>query len=268
MCPTTKILVVDDEANIRASLAEMLTRDGHHVVTAESGERALQLIADQQFDLALIDLKLTGMGGIEVLIALRQRSPETITIVLTAHSSLKTAVGALRQGAHDYLCKPCKPAELRESIRRGLLNRQQRGPQELLSQIEQMTSSLEDIRASIVHLESPPSTAVKPLEGPKRFLQQGGLIVDSLRHIVTLDDHTLNLSPTEYDLLAYLIREIPRVISPQELMREVLGYEGEPWEASETVRQHVYRIRQKMDEATGRTDVIRTVRGVGYTIAE
>jgi DNA-binding response OmpR family regulator len=265
----TKILVVDDEVNIRTSLKEMLTRDGHHVVTVESGEAAIALLATQKFDLALIDLKLTGIGGIEVLTALRQQSPDTVAIVLTAHASLDTAVEALRKGAHDYLFKPCKPTELRESIQRGLLNRQGAQQLELLRQIEQMSSNLEDIRATILEqIEKSPATTVQPSERQHRFLQRGGLIVDLLRHAITVDGHLLDLSPTEFDLLVCMIRKAPQVISSQELVRDVQGYESDQWGASETVRQHIYRIRQKVKEATGRTNVIRTVRGVGYTIDE
>lgn len=274
-----RILVVDDEANIRASLQEILTRDGHHVVAAESGEDAVALLDAQEFDLALIDLKLTGIGGIEVLTALRRRSPRTVAIVLTAHASLETAVEALRQGAHDYLFKPCKPTELRESIRRGLLARKEEQQLDLLHQIEQMASHLGDIRATIVReFEKPSLTATQPAphiaaaaaaaKEQKRFIHKGNLIVDFLRHIITLDGHLLDLSPTEFDLLSYLIREAPRVVSAQELVREVQGYESDPWAASETVRQHIYRLRQKAKEATGRAGVICTVRGVGYTLAE
>jgi DNA-binding response OmpR family regulator len=267
--PSAKILIVDDEANIRASLQEMLTRDGHSALVAESGEAALELIAAQTFDVALIDLKMPGIGGIEVLTALRQQAPDTIAIVLTAHASLETAVEALRQGAHDYLFKPCKPAELRESIHQGLLSRQETRERDLLRQIEHMAENLEDIRATLAEkLEEPsPTTASSPKQ-QNRFLQREGLIADLLRHAITLDGHLLDLSPTEFGLLTYLIREAPRVISAQELVQEVQGYESEQWEASETMRQHIYRIRQKIKEATGRTDVIRTVRGVGYTLAE
>jgi DNA-binding response OmpR family regulator len=267
-----RILIVDDEANIRASLKEMLTRDGHQVVTVDSGEAALELISGttQAFDVALIDLKMKGVGGIEVLKALRQQSPDTVAIVLTAHASLETAVEAVRHGAHDYLFKPCKPAELRESIRRGIVNQREVRDRDLLHQIEHMADNLQDIHTTLLkRVDKPPSAVAKPtdVEERGRFMQRGRLVVDSLRHLITLDAHLLDLSPTEFDLLFYLIREAPRVVSAQELVREVQGYESEQWEASETVRQHIYRIRQKIRE-TGHTDVIRTVRGVGYAIAE
>ena len=277
-----KILVMDDELSIRLFLEETLVREGHQVVTAESGEAALELIENQTFDLALLDLNLTGIGGMEVLAVLREQWPDTVVIILTAQATLETAVEALRQGAHDYLFKPCKTVQLRESIRKGLLKRQrslqQRG---LLHQLEQhLASSLENLRATMTEppAESLPtitkdaleslSAFTEPPEEEGRFLQRGELIVDLSRHVITLNGHLLELSPTEFDLLAYLISEAPKVISAQELVREVQGYASEVWEARDTVRQHVYNIRKKVKDAGANTDVIRTVRGIGYTIDE
>ncbi len=99
-------------------------------------------------------------------------------------------------------------------------------------------------------------------------VQQRGFIVDSSQYVITLDGHPLELSPTEFNLLAYLISVTPRVVSPQELTHEVQGYESERWEASETIRAHIYRIRQKIKKSTGRINVVRTVWGVGHTIGE
>ena len=90
--------------------------------------------------------------------------------------------------------------------------------------------------------------------------------MDFMRHVITLDGHLLELSPTEFDLLAHLVSEAPRVVSPQELVREAQGYESEPWEARDLVRYHIYRVRRKIKATTGRADVIHTVRGVGYTV--
>ena len=277
---TTKILVTDDEPGIRLFLEETLAGDGHQVTTVESGEKALHLIANQKFDLVLLDLNLPGIGGMEVLAALHEQAPDTIVIILTAHATLETAVEALRQGAHDYLFKPCKTVQLRESIRKGLLKRQQALQQRnVLHQLEKhLSSSLENLRATIdQQVDTPlPDTVqprpqimppiVEPIDEGGRFLQHQDLIVDFSRHVITLDGHLLELSPTEFDLLAYLISESPRVISPQELIREVQGYESEIWEASETIRQHVRRLRQKIKKSTGRTDIINTRRGVGYTV--
>ncbi|MDX1520505.1 MAG: response regulator transcription factor [Anaerolineae bacterium] len=275
MTANARILVVDDEPGIRYSLEEALLRDGYAVETAGSGEKALEKFSANPFDLVLIDLKLPGLSGMELLGELRKRDPDTVVIVLTAHASLDTAVEALRQGAHDYLFKPCKTIDLRESVRRGLQNRQKMLKQQsVLRQLEKhLSSSLQNIRATIDDNAPAPSATTQPApaepsaEG-ERFLRRGPLIVDTLRHVITYDDQLLELSPTEFNLLAYLISEAPRVIGPQELVREVQGYESEQWEASETVRYHIYRIRQKIKAANKSADVIRTVRSVGYTLSE
>jgi len=260
-----KILVVDDDANVRFFLEEILTRDGYQVTAAESGEVALEYIAAQQFDLVLLDLKMKGIGGIEVLDALRRDAPDIVVIVLTGHGSLETAVEALRHGAHDYLFKPCRAARLRKSVRDGLLKRQQDlRRRELLAELERsLASNLEGLRAVTRESSVPPTE-----RNDARVLQRGQVRVDMARHMIYVGDQLLELSPTEFDMLAYLIREAPRVVSPRELTREVQGHESEPWEARDIVRSHIYHIRRKVRASTGYDDLIRTVRGVGYTLGE
>ncbi len=268
MSDKAKILVVDDDHGVLFSLKSVLTRDGHEVVAVDSGEAALECIAAQQFDLALIDLKLRGIGGMEVLAALRQQSPDTAAIILTAHASLETAVQALRQGAHDYLFKPCTTTELRESVQTGLLKRGQ--PPQRTALDQDQPAPVSPARAAgetQPAAAAPEHTAAAPAE-PGRFLQAKGLLVDLARHVVTLDGCLLELSPTEFAILACLVREGPRVVPAQELVQEAQGYESEPWEARDLVRFHIHRIRQKAKAAGGRTNIIQTVRGVGYTIGE
>ncbi len=98
-------------------------------------------------------------------------------------------------------------------------------------------------------------------------MQYQGVIVDPIRHVITVSGNLLELSPTEFGLLAYLVGEAPRVVSAQELIREVQGYENESWEARDAVRTHIYHIRQKIKTVVGH-DLIRTVRGVGYALTE
>ena len=119
------ILVVDDEEGIRYFLERFLTREGFQVVTVSSGEAALARLASTEFDVVLLDLKMKGIGGLDVLADLRQRWPATSVIILTAHASLESAVEALHRGAHDYLFKPCRTLDLRESIRAGLIKRRE-----------------------------------------------------------------------------------------------------------------------------------------------
>jgi DNA-binding response OmpR family regulator len=269
MTTAARILVVDDEDGVRFFLQEALARDGHEVVAVDCGEAALQRIATETFDLALIDLKMPGIGGIEVLTSLRRRSPETAAIVLTAFGSLETAVEALRQGAHDYLFKPCKMADLRASVHTALVKQQRQNRQRVL--LEELASALaasvKEIQATVEAPAERPAAALPRLETPASEGQQDRLVVDQIRHIITLDGRQLDLSPTEFRLVAYLVEVAPRVVDAQELMRQVQGYECTPLEARELVRYHIYRIRQKVKLSGGNGDVIVTVRSIGYTVS-
>lgn len=270
MEPAATVLVVDDEAGVRFFLEELLTRDGHRVVAVDSGEAALAVMQAQEFDLALLDLRLRGIGGMQVLAALRQNSPDTVAIMLTGHGSIESAIEALRQGAHDYLFKPCKTVELRESVRRGLLKRQDKlQERQLLHQLEQALDHRFNRERPLAPAKDTPGQVAAGFSREQgRFLQRGGLMIDFMRHVITLNGQLLELSPTEFDLLAHLSSEAPRVVSSQELVREVQGYNSDPIEARDIVRYHIYRIRQKVKQKTNHTDLIRTVRGVGYTIGD
>jgi DNA-binding response OmpR family regulator len=265
-----RILVVDDQPGVRFFLKEVLEGEGYQVVAADSGEAALAHIPEETFDVAIIDLVMREVGGIEVLKALKRATPSAAAIVLTAHGSLETAVEALREGAHDYLFKPCKTSRLRESVRTALTkSRREERRLEVLSNLEGfLTQSLAELRSATDDL---PATTPDPSQESDAettdSLERGDLFVDFTRHLIKVDGQVVQLSPTEFDVLAYLISEAPRVVSTEEVAREAQGYD-DPWEASETVRYHVYRIRQKIEDCTGRRDVIHTVRGVGYTISD
>ncbi len=123
-----RVLFADDEAYLRDLMQEELPRMGHEVVVCPDGPTALRTLEKGSFDLALLDIKMPGMTGIEVLGRIRQLSPETQVVILTGQASVDTAVQALRLGAFDYLTKPCKWAELevllnRVAERRDLSNR-------------------------------------------------------------------------------------------------------------------------------------------------
>ena len=107
-----RILVVDDELNIRSALAKILEKAGETVVMAESGDTAVSILAEAPFDLVITDLKMVGAGGLEVLRAAKQRQPEPEVIVLTAYGTVESAVDAMKEGAYDYLTKPLDPERL------------------------------------------------------------------------------------------------------------------------------------------------------------
>ena len=280
MSLTGKILIVDDEDRIRFFLSEILTSDGQNVTTAENGQQALAFIAEQEFDLALLDLNLPDMNGMEILSRLKEQWPETAVIILTAHASLETSIEALRQGTHDYLFKPCRAAELRESIHNGLEKRQKVLEQRrVVGQLNQLTNTLQAIQGGVAGqpevgelshdnaaAQSVPESASK--KDNEHLLQYEALVVDKLRYVITYYDEPLDLSSTEYKLLVYLISHAPRVIPPQELMENVLGYDADFTEASDLIRQHIHRIRRKMKPKIDGSTVIKTVRSVGYTLTK
>src|SRR5439155_19738442 len=117
------ILIVDDEPLIRATLTEYLTEEGHRVSACGSGEEALTLAAEQPFDVALCDVQLPGMDGIELLGRLLKISPQTFVLLITAFGTVENAVEAFHRGAHDYLMKPILLEEVRNKIRRLLAYR-------------------------------------------------------------------------------------------------------------------------------------------------
>ncbi len=109
---SARILIVDDELIMRESLAGWLKRDGHQVQTASSGESALRQCRETRFDILLVDIKMEGMGGLEVLKRVKESDGDVAVVMITAYGSIDTAIEAMKNGAHDYMLKPFDPAEL------------------------------------------------------------------------------------------------------------------------------------------------------------
>ncbi len=114
------ILVIDDEESMRDACTKILTKDGYKVETACDGDRGLQKVRETRPDLALIDLKMPGVSGIEVLNRIREIDPSIISVVITGYATIESAVEAIKRGAYDYLPKPFTPEELRIIVKRGL----------------------------------------------------------------------------------------------------------------------------------------------------
>lgn len=117
------LLVVDDEENVAFTVSEILRREGYDVETTLTGENAIALLREREFDLVLTDLHMESIDGISVLTEIRRRQPLTIALVLTGFASLESAVASMRQGAYDYLIKPCMIEDLKHTIKRGLEHR-------------------------------------------------------------------------------------------------------------------------------------------------
>lgn len=258
------LLVVDDEASTRFSLAEILRLQGYRVSTAASGEEALTVMADNpNIDLILLDIKMSGISGLDVIEVVRRKYPGVIVILLTAFGTLDTAIQALRQGAHDYLLKPCPIAEIVDSVRRGLMRRQQElQRRELVSQLQRALWGLSEEFTS-----TPTAQEHGAALESRRFLRVRDLTLDCQRYVATLNERPLNLTRTEFQILACLMKTPDHVWTPQELIANVQGYEIDPWSARAIIRVHIRRLRKKIEADPSNPQYILNVRGIGYMLA-
>jgi DNA-binding response OmpR family regulator len=256
------IMVVDDEATARISLAEILRLEGYQVATAASGEEALSLLGKSApFDLMVLDIKMPGMDGLQVTEAVREEYPGTVIILLTAFGTLETAIAAIRKGADDYLLKPSSVPEILESVRKGLVKQQQEHKRHrLVNQLQQTLSELAAVEGTGEMEETVPPQ-------PSRFIQIRDVMVDRQKHIVTMENKPLDLTPTEFKILVCLMETPDQVWSPQELVRQAQGYETDAWGARAIIRVHIRRLRKKMEVDPSDPKYILNMRGVGYMFA-
>ena len=147
---TGKLLVVDDEESVAVTMGAILEMDGYDVTTSFSGADALRMLARDTFDLVLTDLRLDDMDGLSIVSEVCRADSETVTIILTGYASLESAIKALREGAYDYLIKPCDVDELRAVVARGI-ERRQLGIQlkGRLADLEQANATIQDLNRDL-----------------------------------------------------------------------------------------------------------------------
>ncbi len=227
----TTLLIVEDDREIRALLADFLGREGFAVETAGSGAAMDRLLARLTPDLVLLDLMLPGEDGLSICRRLRARDAALPILMLTAKDEDVDRIVGLELGADDYLGKPFNPRELLARIR-ALLRRS---------------------RAS--------EAAARPLRRRKRF---GGLIVDlDARRVEGEGGVRLPLTSAEFDLLACLIEHPHRVLSRDQLLDWTRGRAADPFDR--TIDVTVSRLRAKLSQAAEHVDgLITTVRNAGY----
>jgi DNA-binding response OmpR family regulator len=252
-----RILVVDDEDTMRRSLADILRLEGYQVQTVSNGAGALEALKRESYDLMLLDLKMPGMDGLEVLRVAGKNTPDIQVVLLTAHGSLESAIEALRQDAFDYLLKPSTPKQILKSVEAALARRAETMHKRLL--IERLNSSLQEL-IDVERKELEPA-------GSKHGIFLGdGVLVDLPRREISWGDQKVTLTPTEGKLLKVLIDNRGRVLSHRELVQRVQGYEVTDWEAPEVLRPLVSRLRQKLSIFPGGKSWITNVRGTGYVL--
>jgi DNA-binding response OmpR family regulator len=266
---TTRVLVVDDEQHVRVTLKEVLSREGYEVLTASSGQEALQAMGGMAVDLVMVDLKLEGMDGLTLMGEIKQRWPTTVLIILTGYGTLESALKALRHGAHDYLLKPSGPEDIKRSVRDGLEKRwREARRKDLLAQIEAGVRELTAEGLSMRAVKEPEAlgdAARGRLESPP-LLEVGPLVIDLQKHMATLNGRPLKLTPVEFGTLTHLAREAGRVVTCSTLVKKVQGYDCYEPEARTIMKTHIRHLRQKLESDPSNPEYILNVRGVGYML--
>ncbi|HEX6639056.1 MAG TPA: response regulator transcription factor [Steroidobacteraceae bacterium] len=223
-----QVLVVDDEPRIAEICRDYLKRAGFEVITAANGDDALALARSRQPDLIVLDLTLPGRDGLDVTRALRQRSNVPI-IMLTARIEESDKLVGLELGADDYLTKPFSPRELVARVRAVL----RRG--------ENTATQSEIVRAADVTL-------------------------DLARRRTQIGKRTVDLTSSEFQLLATMMRQPGRVFTRSQLLDSLRGEEGESFERA--VDAHVKNLRRKIEPDGRKPRYVLTVYGVGYKFAD
>lgn len=226
MVTSRRILIVDDERDLRTMLSTYLTADGFEVLQAGDGEQGLELALTRKPDFVVLDVGLPGIDGFEVLRRLRASSSVPV-IMLTARAEEVDRVVGLSVGADDYVTKPFSPRELVARIT-AVLRRTDRAP---------AASSAE-------------------------LLEFSGLTIDVGSREVRCDGREVDLSALEFDLLAALALSPRRVFTRQQLMEEVWGWDYVA--VDRVVDVHISNLRKALDDDTLNPRFIATVRGVGY----
>lgn len=224
--PSIRVLIVDDEPQIRRFLRTSLSAHGYRVVEASCGKEAIALTTTERPELVLLDLGLPDMDGLDVIHQLREWSSVAI-IVVSVRGQEAEKIEALDGGADDYVTKPFGMGELLARIRAALRHRLQ------------------------AEVEEP-------------VFHSAGLSVDLVRRVVTVDGREVKLTPKEYDLLRILVTHAGKVITHRQLLREVWGptsvYE------THYLRVYIGQLRQKLEPNPAQPQYILTEPGVGYRL--
>lgn len=240
--PEARVLVVDDEAEVRSVLMRFLDLLGYCVEEASSGYQALEMLERTPCDVMVLDICMPSMDGVEVMRRVRQVHPGLPIILLTGHATLESAIAAVRSHAADYLLKP---------------------------------ASMHDVATAVTGALEQHAQGERPrVLSPERFLCAGSVTLDRRRRlvIVTKADSggSLNakLTPSEAALLAYLMQHPGIAVSCHELARAALGYDNVSHEEAEKIiRPHICRLRGKIEPDPRRPHSILTAPDKRYLFA-
>jgi two-component system response regulator PrrA len=232
---TAHVLVVDDDEDVRTSLARALRLSGFTVRSAADGAAALRAVAERAPDCVVLDVNMPGMDGVAVVTALRALGHDVPVCVLSARSTVDDRVAGLAAGADDYLVKPFALNELIARLR-ALLRR---------------------------HRPAPGNRTAAGVPGQEPVLSVGPMSIDPARRVVRVEQRSVELTKREYELLLVLAQHATVVLSRQRLLELVWGYDFEV--DTNVVDVFVGYLRRKLEsDATPR--LLHTVRGVGFVL--
>ncbi|MFC9710812.1 response regulator transcription factor [Paenibacillus sp. NPDC056933] len=243
------VLVIEDEPKIARLLELELQYEGYQVGKAGSGTEGLEMYVDGQWDLILLDIMLPGLSGIEVLRRIRVKDATVPILMLTAKDSVEDKVSGLDLGANDYITKPFRIEELLARVRAALRLR---------------AASAAAHSASLVTRDTAQS-AERTAENETGWLTAGDLKLNEGTREVSRDGQPIELTPREFDLLVYLLQNQRQVLSRDQIVQAVWGYDY--YGDTNVVDVYIRYVRKKVD--SGFTPpLIHTVRGVGYVLKE
>ncbi|MCR8643730.1 response regulator transcription factor [Paenibacillus sp. N1-5-1-14] len=231
---TSKILVIEDEPTLARLLSYNLTQDGYEVKVIEHGGEGLQVAMQQLHDLIILDLMLPGMNGFEILTKLRQKGIRTPVIILTARNAEEEVVQGLKHGADDYMTKPFGVAELLARV----------------SAVLRRTKSDELMSEDVI-------------KSNEKVIVIGDLHIYPEKYEVILHHTSITLRPKEFEVLLYLAQRPGFVVSRDDLMNIVWGFDY--FGGQRTVDVHVSSLRKKL-EMSQESVQIESIRGVGYKL--
>lgn len=261
---TGHILVIEDEASLRKTLARILQQAGFEVTTAESAEQGLDYLKTTKFDLVFTDLRLPGIPGLEALKRIQTQQPNLPVVLFTAQPDINSAVEALRHGATDYLLKPLKPEIIIERTKTILLNKQKEKRKiEITQEITKLQNELKQLETSEA-ISSTPAPITET--NPERYIKNGSLVLDLHTRRISIHEETINLPPTSFDYLLTLVRHAPNVVDFQTLVAEAQGTQAEMREAQELTKWHIHQLRQAIETDPRNPSRLITVRGKGYRL--
>lgn len=232
-----RILVCDDDREIVEAITIYLQREGYEVVQAYDGVQAIEILEQETIDLLIVDMMMPGLSGVETIFRIREKNTLPI-IILSAKSEDQDKIFGLKVGADDYLTKPFNPMELIARVQ---------------SQLRRSTVLNQNFKQDLKE------------EQNRRIYQKDMLVVDDDRKAVSVEGKTIRLTPIEYQILLFLIKNQGRTFSSAQIYEQI--WDEAAYGSDNVVAVHIRHIREKIEIDPKNPRYIQVVWGIGYCIS-